>query len=116
MPIDSREGGARTQLLLRWVRRIRAPIDSRGADSAFLFDSDLSQIHALKTTDLRFQSLCKFSPSVSGIAADTFLIRGRQGLRMFVPWLHLMGELSKPQVLTEGEKPLGRCTHAVFAS
>ena len=46
----------------------------------------------------------------SANAADTFLIRGRRGRCRF--WLHLMGELSaKP---TEGEKPIDRCTNAVF--
>ena len=38
--------------------------------------------------------------------ADTFLVRGRQGLRPFVPRLHLMGELSAQP--TEGEKPVSQ--------
>ncbi len=46
------------------------------------------------------------SPSVKTCGFATFLIRGRQGLRPLVPWLHLMGELS-PEV-TEGEKPLSQ--------
>ena len=35
-------------------------------------------------------------------------------LRLIVFWLHLMGELS-PKV-TEGEKPIDRCTNSVFAA
>ena len=70
-----------------------------------------------------------FSPSVIATSrANTFLVRGRRPhppLRGTFPngeervttahsWLHLMGELSKPQVLTEGEKLIDRCTDTVF--
>ena len=44
-------------------------------------------------------------PSATNAAA-TFLVRGRQGLRPFVPRLHLMGELSAQP--TEGEKPVSQ--------
>ena len=46
------------------------------------------------------------SPSVKTCGFDTFLIRGRQGLQTFVPWLLLMGGSWHRAAMTEGEKPL----------
>ena len=69
-----------------------------------------SHFHRISKNSIGTLSLL---PSAAN-AADTFLIRGRQELRLFVSWLHLMGELS-PKV-TEGEKPLGRYTNPVFAA
>ena len=88
------------QQLPRCKRRIHGPIDLRDMDSLFLFASNLFRIHVLMPIDSRHQNLRSFSPSAG--CAGTFLVRGR-----LIPWLHLMGELSKPSASTEGEKPTG---------
>ena len=51
-------------------------------------------------------------PSSRQVALTPSSSEEGMGLTFFVTWLHLMGELSTKS--TEGEKSLGRCTHAVF--
>ena len=95
------------QLLPRYKRRIHDPIDLRVVDSAFLFCSGVALIHVLMPIYSRHQNLrSSLLPSARQVALTPS--SSEEG----ISWLHLMGELS-PKV-TEGEKPLDRCTNAVF--